>query len=217
MFKIFLEWFYQFFNIVQEDKVFILTKGMKGIDISHWNEKIDFNIVQKHVDFIYMKSTEGRSFISKTYQERAKILNELKIPWGAYHYFRINVDPIVQAKNFLKYYDNTNALPPVIDVEKIHNGFYNSNHTENVLIMLKEIEKATGVIPIVYTNFFFARDKMQPSKEFEKYPLWLAWYTRDINRVQIPKPWNKMKIWQCTNKGEVPGVEGRVDINIVQS
>ena len=44
--------------------------------------------------------------------------------------------------------------------------------------------------------------------ELEDYPFWLAMYSY---RMTYPY---KVEMWQYTNKGTVPGIEGDVDINL---
>ena len=45
-------------------------------------------------------------------------------------------------------------------------------------------------------------------EEVKQYDFWLAAYTQ---RMEFPY---KIHMWQYTNKGKVPGVEGDCDINI---
>ena len=202
---------------VEDPKVVPFAKDSIGVDISHHNKVTDMKLVASAVDFIYMKATEGASFVSKVYVERAKQLNEIGIPWGAYHYYRTNVGAMAQAKHFLKYIDVKSGLPPVLDVESINNIFDHTVHTEDLLTILEAIEKATGIVPILYTNYYFSRDHIKPDERFAKYPLWIAWYREDFAGVKIPSPWIEPKLWQFTSSGKVNGIQGRVDINKVMS
>jgi len=194
---------------------FELKEGMIGIDISHHNKVTDMQKVVDGVDFIYMKATEGESFVSRVYDERARQLNQMDIPWGAYHYYRTGKDPKKQLAHFLSYIDVNSGLPPVLDVESINNNFKPNVHTAEILDILNGLEKATGIVPILYTNYYFCKDHIKPDESFLKYPLWIAWYRKDFNGVKIPKPWSNPKLWQFTSSGSINGIEGRVDINKV--
>jgi lysozyme len=188
-----------------------------GVDISHHNKTVNLSALAKSVSFIYMKATEGASFVSSVYLSRAKELKALGVAWGAYHYYKINVDPLVQAKHFVKFKDGW-TMPPVLDIEAISNDGYNSRiHTLDLLIFLNYIEKHTGMIPVVYCGYYFARDHIKPTLDFAKYPLWIAWYTTDFSKVKVPLPWKKIKLWQFTETGKIDGVIGNVDINRVVS
>jgi len=194
-----------------------LPLNAKGVDISHHNKSVDLYELSKVVDFIYMKATEGRSFISSAYHSRASQLKTLGTLWGAYHYYKINVDPIVQAKHFVNFKHGW-TLPPVLDIEGIGNDGYDSKkHTADLLKFLQYVEEHTGFVPVVYCGFYYARDVIKFTLEFAKYPLWIAWYTTDFSRVQVPPPWKEIKIWQFTEHGTIQGVNGRVDINKIVS
>lgn len=194
------------------DKLFKFKKGMIGVDISHHNRNVDLPLLAENVDFIYMKATEGASFVSSKYVSRAEELNKLDIPWGAYHYYRVNTNPVVQATNFLKYVDVNSGLPPVLDIEGINNSI-KPNHRKDLLLFLKLVESKTKIKPILYTGYYFAKDEFKPTEEFARYDLWLPWYTTDFSKVKTPKPWDKILIWQYTEEGIIKGVNGRVDIN----
>lgn len=194
-----------------------LKPGAKGVDISHHNANVDLDELCRNTDFIYMKATEGRTFVSKAYESRAVILRKKDTPWGAYHYYRINADPTAQAKHFCKFKEGW-TLPPVLDIEAISNdGYSAAKHTAGLLQFLEYVEKEVGMTPVVYTGFYFARDDIKPTKEFGRYPLWLAWYTQDFSRVKAPWPWQAIKIWQYTEHGRNEGVVGNVDLNKIVS
>lgn len=194
-----------------------LKVGAIGVDISHHNDEVDLKELATNVEYIYMKATEGRTFVSPAYESRAKILKGLDVLWGAYHYYRIDTDPIEQAKNFVRFKSGW-TLPPVLDIEQYGNERYNhAKHTPDLLVFLKYVEEHTGFVPVIYTSYYYARDVIRPTVEFAKYPLWLAWYTKDFERVLTPLPWSEIKIWQKTESGRIKGVEGNVDINEVVS
>lgn len=192
--------------------LFKFKKGMIGVDISHHNRSVDLKVLARNVDFIYMKATEGKTFVSPAYVRRAKELKELDVAWGAYHYYRVQTSPITQANHFLKYVDANSGLPPVLDIEAITNDFM-PYHKKNLLTFLRLVETKTKIKPIIYTGYYFAKDEFRPTEEFARYDLWLPWYTSHFSRVRIPKPWSKLTIWQHTEKGEINGVKGKVDLN----
>jgi len=199
----------------QDEKlVFSFKKGMLGVDISHHNQKVDLSVLARNVDFIYMKATEGATYVSASYVSRAKQLKKLNIPWGAYHYYRVNRTPVEQARHFLDYIDTNSGLPPVLDIEEINNNF-KPQHRKDLIIFLRIIETKTKITPVIYTGYYFARDIFKPTDEFSKYKLWLPWYTSDFGAVRTPKPWENIAIWQYTRTGTIKGVEGSVDINKV--
>lgn len=65
-----------------------------------------------------------------------------------------------------------------------------------------------GYTPMVYFNSYQAAELLELS-ELTAYPWWLAMYD-----TQQEFPW-RMDMWQYTNQGSLPGIEGNVDINLL--
>ena len=191
-----------------------LKVGAMGVDISHHNKNVDLATLVKNVDFIYMKATEGGAFVSSVYHGRMDTLLKLNARVGAYHYYRTNVNWLVQAQHFVKHIRGN--IAPVLDVEAINNkDFYSARHTVEVLKIVEYVEKMTGYTPIIYGGYYFFRDEVKPSPAFARFPFWISWYTSDYNKVKTPAPWVKPYMWQYTETGTVVGVVGNVDINVL--
>lgn len=46
-------------------------------------------------------------------------------------------------------------------------------------------------------------------------PLWLASYNAGAEPARpLPHPWRPCHVWQCSGSGELPGVDGRVDLSL---
>ena len=189
---------------------FMLNPGCHGIDISHHNEKVNFD--QLDQDFIYMKATEGKSFVSPVYGDRMKIAKEKGIPCGAYHYYKPNIGPIAQAEHFyntlVKF--GMGDLPPVLDIEEM-GGRDRATLVQDLKLFLDLIEKFTGRVPVIYTGYYFVKDQLRLPENFARYPLWLAWYTT-ADKVKTPAPWKNWTLWQYSETAQVKGV-GKCDVN----
>ena len=186
-----------------------LRSGDHGIDISHHNKNVNFDLIDQ--SFIFMKATEGSNFVSSAYHQRMDEAIRLQKNVGAYHYYRINTDPIIQAKHFCKHIKGN--LPPVLDIESINNDGYNDRvHTLQLLKFLEYVENYTGMIPIVYLGYYFCKDFIKPTPEFARYPLWLAWYTNYESKIKVSAPWKHWTFWQYSETATVKGV-GKCDVN----
>ena len=64
-----------------------------------------------------------------------------------------------------------------------------------------------GYTPMAYFNSYQSRQLMYLT-ELEDYPFWLALYS---DRMTFPY---RFEMWQYTDSGRVPGIEGNVDINL---
>ena len=64
-----------------------------------------------------------------------------------------------------------------------------------------------GYSPMIYFNWNISRNLLRLS-ELEDYPFWLALYQ---DRMTYPF---RVEMWQYTDRGQVPGIQGNVDINV---
>lgn len=187
-------------NLLSKDSV------TYGLDISHYQGDLitALNKKKDSLYFVICKATEGTSYIDPTYEANCNILKEKHVVRGAYHFYLCEYDPIAQAQHFAKVvmdnqFLNSGHLPPVMDIE---NSSMDTNCGDlktaqnNILLFLKEVEKITGRIPMIYTNKSTG-DKYLNSPDFAKYHLWIAAYTNDLTTSNIPSAWdNKWMIWQ---------------------
>jgi hypothetical protein len=76
---------------------------IRGIDLSHWNGKVDFEKVKSSgIDFVILKATEGDGFLDKTfdYNWRSSLDNDLVVM--PYHFFRSNIKGNPQVEWFFR-------------------------------------------------------------------------------------------------------------------
>ena len=66
---------------------------------------------------------------------------------------------------------------------------------------------AKGHDPMIYFNWNISRNLLYLS-ELEDYPFWLALYQ---DRMTYPY---RVEMWQDTDRGKVPGIQGDVDVNV---
>ena len=64
-----------------------------------------------------------------------------------------------------------------------------------------------GYQPMIYFNWHQS-EKLYILNDLEEYPFWLALY-----QDRMTYPW-KVEMWQYTDKGKVPGIQGNVDLNV---
>ena len=78
--------------------------------------------------------------------------------------------------------------------------------TDCSLHFCKRIEEA-GYEPMVYFNTYQGINLLE-LEELKAYDFWLARYT---DRMNFPY---RVRMWQYTDSGKVPGIKGKVDINV---
>jgi len=187
-----------------------------GFDISHYQNKEDISwdslsIGNKTIplEFVVMRATMGNRSADKHFNDFWELAKKHNLIRGAYHFYRADEDPIIQANNFLKNVKlESGDLPPILDIEKIPKRKSNKKLVEDLKIWCKIVEETYGEKPIIYTYYHYYKDFLKG--EFDDYPLWLANY----NDVPAPSPDDKWDFWQFTENGIVYGINTKVDIDI---
>lgn len=185
-----------------------------GIDVSRyqkkiaWQEVMDMEVLGVRIGFCFIKATEGISHLDNRFHHNWRAIQKTNLPRGAYHFFVPSQSGVKQARHFLEEVDLLPGdLPPVLDIEQL-NGTPPSVLRREALRWLQEVEKATGVKPIIYTNVGFYKNYLGAS--FDAYPLWVAHYYR-TDAPQIDRGW---LFWQHSDIGNVNGIDANVDFNV---
>jgi lysozyme len=183
-----------------------------GMDVSRYQGRIDWEKVSqmrsgKHrIRFAFAKATEGVKLTDPHFARNRREAAKHGIPFGAYHFFRPNADPTTQADFFCSRYNpNDSELPPVCDVET-DGGLTQGELASRLTLFLNRVEEKTGRIPILYTYYRFHKKHL--SRDFARYPLWVAHYgpgdPHDLD-------WT---FWQFSEKSRVSGIRHPVDLNV---
>lgn len=179
---------------------------IKGIDISKWNENIDWEKVKKdQIKFVMIRAGYGSKFEEDVFfKENIKSCEEAGVDYGIYLYsYATNMDEAKEEVEgyirAIKKYKPT--MPVVIDSEDA-DGWRKKNGNPSIALMsdmliyqLKELEKA-GYYPMWYTMLNWAKDMIKERDELKNYDLWLAHWSKKMGDPGMP-----VSIWQYTDKG----------------
>lgn len=190
---------------------------MIGIDVSSWQDIIDWNKVKNSgVEFAMIRIGWGHDDnnqmeIDNQYERNIKEAKKAGVKVGLYFYSYAKdiKEAKEQAKWILKTVNKKKLdLPIAFDWEDWGNFMdYKFNLIDINSIaktFMKEIEKK-GYESMNYGSARY----LENIWNLPKYPTWLAYYTEnnDYN--------NDFMIWQISNKGIVDGINGYVDLNIL--
>lgn len=190
---------------------------MIGIDVSRWQEEIDFNKVKNAgCEFVIMRigiNSDIDKDISKDvyYDRYIKAAKEAGLKVGVYVFTSaINEDMAKEhAKETLKYLDNIELdFPVAYDFEnwsKIRSYNINLYDLENSLNAFADTLKEGGYDTMLYSSKWYLEHIWINER---KYPVWLAHYTSETNYQ------GNYILWQRTSVGKIDGVNGNVDIDI---
>lgn len=193
---------------------------LAGLDVSHIQGTIDWNKIKSAgFKFAYAKATEGDTFVDPNYKENRNGAMQVGVPIGAYHFYKSDDDPIMQAEHFVATVKPIakGNMPPVLDLEEagISAGIDQSQFQKDVLRWLEYVERQLALKPIIYTNHSFSTKYLTDDK-LSQYGLWIAEYSEE-SEPKIPDPWKKAGwlIWQKSARGTVKGIESpRVDHDV---
>jgi lysozyme len=197
-------------NIKSKD----LVGEIYGIDVSHHQGKIDWEKVKKwknkKLDFVYIKATEGATYIDKTYKKNIKEAKENDFLVGSYHYFRTTSSIENQFQNFIKTIDKGKQdLIPLIDVEEKTN-WTNKEFHKNFKAFLNMVENYFGQKPMIYTvNSFY---NLNLSGKYKEYHFLIGRYGENAPNMRDKTNWT---IWQFSETGKVEGIPKDVDIDVL--
>jgi|GEM_PF-6291141 Lyzozyme M1 (1,4-beta-N-acetylmuramidase) len=190
-----------------------LSGTMRGIDVSSWQDKPDFDLAEVNPDFVIIRTTYGMNsvdnFCDTVYQEAIR----LDIPRGIYHFAHPELNSAAdEAKNFL---DRTKGYRGdariFLDFEPPEKK---TSHVAWIQEWCEIVEIETGVKVGIYTNFNWLEgldwSQIAPGRS-----LWLA----DPSGLyesgrKLPECWESVAIWQYALDEKVPGKSYYLDYNL---
>lgn len=185
--------------------------AVRGIDISAHNGAVDFAELSHsgEVDFVMMKATEGTNFKDARFIDNYRGATEVGLKIGVYHFFRFDSDSEMQALNLLHSVRHRAIdFPLVIDIEEWGNpdGLATSKIVSSLRTMISVLETA-GHQVMLYTNKDGYRRFVEGN--FDDYPLWIC----SFSDPPVDGDWS---VWQYSHRGSVPGIRGKVDMNVIR-
>jgi lysozyme len=182
----------------------------KGIDVSHYQGKIEFSKVKNSgIDFVFVKATEGTTYLDPMFETNFAGANNAGLYVGAYHFGRFSNsdEAVAEAKFFLsKIKGKTFTYPVVLDLEVDKKQVSTKELTDAAIAFLEQLEKA-GYFAMIYSGKYFFEKELEPDR-LKPYAQWLARYgSSELGR--------DAGIWQYSSSGNVDGIpSGSVDMNI---
>jgi lysozyme len=185
-----------------------------GIDVSHHQKDIDWAKVKywkgNKISFVYIKATEGATYIDKNYQKNFKGAKKNNLLVGSYHYFRTTSSVEDQFENFINNVDNSKQdLIPLVDVEEKRN-WNDSEFHKNFQKFLNMVENHYGQKPMIYTVNSFYNHHL--SGKYKSYHFLIGRYGENSPNMRDKSNWT---IWQFSETGKIEGVTKPVDIDVI--
>jgi len=205
-----------------------------GIDVSHWQGRIDWpKVAASGVDFAIIKATDGSTDADEWYHRNRNRARRAGLYVTAYHFAhpglsgrgtrqqRILRDARIQAHFFLR---NANLSPrdliPALDLE-LAGGLRPAELQDWTITFLREVEGAIGAKPMVYSTAAFWRSHLGDTAKIARAGFDVFWvahwdtHTPDVpGREWLGRGWT---FWQWTDCGRIRGIYDCVDRNTYTS
>jgi lysozyme len=196
----------------------------KGIDVSKFQGEIEWqDVASAGVSFAFVRASRGTSYADPMYQENRTEARAWGIVVGAYHAANPSGDARTEAEHARAEAEHFLAaakpgpgdLRPVLDIERTDGPRGNALLTW-LWEWLRRVEQEVHAKPIIYTSPSFWREVAGDTHEFAHagYPLWIAHYTKPGDPPSIPGGWKNYGFWQYSDKGQIPGIRGDVDLDL---
>ncbi len=181
-----------------------------GIDVSDHQKRIDWEEVarDKNVKYVYIKATEGATYVSNLYRYNLENARKHGIKVGSYHFLRTGSRIRDQFANFKRVVKKAEQdLLPVLDVE-VRQGWSNQQMRDSVKLFCDLIEEHYGCRPLIYTSSSFYDNIL--GRSFNSYPLFIARYSTSQPNLKSGNDW---VMWQFSERGRIRGISTNVDLS----
>lgn len=179
-----------------------------GIDVSHHNGIISWEKVPD-VEFVYIKATEGATYVDPMYRRNNKGARTKKLRVGAYHYFRTTSSVQKQFENYKQHVRKEDIdLIPMVDVEECRK-WSATQFQDSLMRFIQLVKSHYGKAPMIYSvNTFYNR---YCAPRLNNYHLLIGRYGNDEPFI---KGKGNYTIWQKSQTGKLTGIPKSVDIDV---
>lgn len=218
---------------------------VEGLDVSHWQGVIDWDAVPEKYKWIAMKCSEGGGFKDSRFAQNFEGAKRTGRQVIAYHFHRGNAGVAFQRANWLEAIGGREIDGFALDVES-RDGVTVQVLRNRVYWSLREAEKLEVPVIVYTADWFWSSpldghilpmtppNSNNPAEDpkivASGWDLWVAfWPSQNVDRLpegepKLPHGWRKKdgtvvhdwSTWQNTSRGNVPGIAGNVDKNVMR-
>ena len=197
----------------------------RGMDVSEWQEKIDWTRVKKSgIDFVFVRIAHGIGYEDKLYDYNMEHAEKARIPAGTYVYSTAttNTGALKEARLAIRKMQGYKVSYPVVFDLEYQNAQSLSPQkvSEMALTFCNEVRKA-GYYPMVYCNTYWY-DNFIDWSMLSGLDVWIARYGDTIQAPDANR--YSYTIWQSTDgntesglnttRGLVDGVPSYNDVDL---
>lgn len=196
-------------------------RSRAGVDVSTYQKKINWKKVYKAgirfamIRVGYSGRQTGRIHKDKRFEENIKGAVDAGLDTGVYFFSQAKTkkEAAKEARFVLRQIKGKNITYPVaFDMEDTgghdrHEDISAETRTD-IADVFCQIISNNGYEPMIYAYPDWVYNKVDYT-QLTRYDMWLAHYTK---RSSYPFHY---RIWQYSNKGKIPGIKARTDLDII--
>lgn len=190
---------------------------IKGIDVSAWQGKIDWEKVADYgMGFAILRITEAGNIVDKYFEANLTGCNKHKIPVGVYKYsYAMTIAEIQsEARKVVSVLNGRKLQYPIwLDLEHHKQRVLGSESIHKMADAFREIIEAAGYKFAIYCNVDWYETVI--CSHLKKYDFWIASYPENDDG------WLQERLrpdfgvgWQYSSKAKIPGINGTVDRSV---
>lgn len=187
----------------------------KAIDISCWQQNVDFNKVRSSgITAVLIRAGYGRETSQKdsefeTHYRGAKAAG-LKVGAYWYSYASNASEAVLEAKACLSCIKGKSFdLPVYLDMEEASQARLGRSVLTDMAAEFCDAVRAGGYRAGVYANLNWFNNYLDYSELRRKNSIWLAQWSGSHSL--------SCDIWQYSSEGDVPGISGDVDMDVIEN
>jgi GH25 family lysozyme M1 (1,4-beta-N-acetylmuramidase) len=201
-------------NSVSASAIRPAVSGLRGIDVSSHQGRLNWSPMAHRIDFSYAKATEGTHYTNPDFKNQYQGPYKNGIIRGAYHFgIPNNSAGAAQADYFVRHGGGWSAdgrtLPGALDIEynpygRECYGLSKATMTAWIWDFVNEYAYRTGVYPVIYSTYGWWSTCTSSNRGFASYdPLWIAKYASRAGT--LPAGYRYYTFWQYADSGSMPG------------
>ncbi len=184
----------------------------RGVDVASYQGAPDWAAVAASgIAFAFTKATEGTNYLNPTFARNWSEIKAHNMARGAYHFARPDANnPEVEAEYFVGAVMARGIETGDLLALDLEDG--SGDLSSWTLRFLQHVKRLVGFDPLVYTSAgFAAAHHLAALPEIGERGLWLAAWQSTL--PSAPDPWEFVAFHQYTDSGQVPGINGNVDLD----
>jgi lysozyme len=183
-----------------------------GIDVSRWQGEIDWaRVAVAGYRFAVIRATVGNYYTDPRFYVNWEGAWHADLLLSAYHVVAPEIPADSQVERFFEVLSGRSSdFPLVLDVE-LSRDVGPEGITASIVECADLVEREDGRKPIIYTARWFWDNNVLEMVDWSDYDLWVAHY--GVDSPALPAGWDRWRLWQYSDHGQVPGIGPATDLN----